>query len=287
MKYVLAAFASGILFFFIGLSVSPDDRSREEALEAELASVQRELDELIGSQSREEECESNLITLSESYGTEDLESINSLRRGCSAERLSSFDAEFVEVSARMDNLQTQADEHAAAERAAREERQRQRDQEKELRDRRREAEWSERIDRNRITDTEDVYLGLDSEPYFRKYDRGSARLTIRCRENTTALTMNFGEYVGDDSSSPYADYKNVTLRIDDQEPIVRRMDTATNNEAVGFWNGGQSIPFIKQMLGADELVVRITPYGENTREVVFPIAGLEFFIDPVRENCGW
>jgi hypothetical protein len=65
------------------------------------------------------------------------------------------------------------------------------------------------------------------------------------------------------------------------------MDTATNNEAVGFWNGGQSIPLIKQMLGADELVARITPYGENTREVVFPIAGLEFFIDPVRENCGW
>ena len=167
------------------------------------------------------------------------------------------------------------------------ERQRRKKIEEEERKRKQDAKWSERVERNRITDTEDVYLTLSSEPYFRKYDRGSATLFVRCKENTTALILNFGEYVGDDSSSPYADFKNVTLRIDDQEPVTRRMDTATNNEAVGFWNGGQSIPFIKQMLGADELVVRITPYGENTREVLFPIAGLEFFIDPVRENCGW
>ena len=63
MKYVLTAIMSGIVFFFVGLSVSPNDESAREGLEAELASVQRELDEIINVKSREEMCEGNLITL--------------------------------------------------------------------------------------------------------------------------------------------------------------------------------------------------------------------------------
>jgi len=75
--------------------------------------------------------------------------------------------------------------------------------------------------------------------------------------------------------------------LDDQNPIVKRMDVATNNEAVGLWSGGASIPFIKSMIGKKRMVVRITPYGENTREMTFPIEGLEYFIDPLRESCNW
>ena len=130
-------------------------------------------------------------------------------------------------------------------------------------------------------------MRVDSDTYQQRFGRGTATLAVRCVENTTAFVINFGEYLGDDSSSVYEKWKRVTIRLDDQNPIVKRMDVATNNEAVGLWNGGTSIPFIKSMIGKKQMVVRITPYGENTREMTFPIEGLEYFIDPLRESCNW
>lgn len=287
MKYVIGLVLACVVSFFLGSTFSSGGKTELENLRLELETTEQELTKLKSEKSRAEECEVDLVELAKSFAALDLGEIKILRQSCSAERLLKFDAEFKPIADRISVLESENQKRAEVERLELEAEKKQREKENELREKKRAAKWRESTDTNRITDTRDVYLTLQSEPYSQKYGTHSATLTLRCQEKTTALTINIGEYVGDDSSSVYESWKNVTLRIDDRAPVVRRMSVATNNEAVGFWNGGTSIPFIKQMIGADRLVARITPYGENPREIVFPISGLEYFVDGLRENCGW
>lgn len=141
--------------------------------------------------------------------------------------------------------------------------------------------WEISTNTSRMDGSPRVYLTLDSEDevsvgYGR---RARPMLALRCLENTTALFVSGEWYLSDTSS--------VQWRIDDEKPVAQTWHVATNKKAVGLWDGGRSIPFIKSMLGKKTLLIRITTYNDGSREMAFNIEGLDKVIEPLRTACKW
>lgn len=141
--------------------------------------------------------------------------------------------------------------------------------------------WRVSEDTSLMEDTKDVYLRTDSSSYLDKYNQSTrTTLMVRCRENTTSVIFLFDEYLGLDTTK-------VQYRIDKQSPITKNMRISTNNKSAGLWNGNVAIPFAKALFDRSQLTVRVTPYGENPREMTFNISNLETEIKPLRDACGW
>lgn len=148
--------------------------------------------------------------------------------------------------------------------------------------------WLFREDTSPIDDSRNVYLSTSSLEGIPGRYRGSlARPTlyVRCVENTTALIVHMdGHFM---VSSQYHSYGDVDLRIDDNQAFSKSMIESNDNKALGLWNGGTSIPLIRQLFGAEKLIVRATPHRESSMTMEFDISGLEEEIAPLREACHW
>lgn len=141
---------------------------------------------------------------------------------------------------------------------------------------------------SQIDDSPSVTLRADSnERIGDRIGRNAApaTLSLSCIENTTRLTINMND--NHMASSPYHDWGHVTMRIDSRQAFTRRMQESTNNLVLGLWRGGQSIPVIRDMFGAEKLTVRATPYGKSPITVTFDISGLQEEITPLRQACNW
>lgn len=147
------------------------------------------------------------------------------------------------------------------------------------------SDWSVRVDRSALDDSKTVVLTLSSKDQFlSQYSQlESGTLIIRCMENTTSLyTIWGGHFMSDNGNSGRVDY-----RVDDKTASRVSMRESSDNKALGLWNGGQSIPFIKRLFDAKQLYIRATPYSESAVEMSFNITGLQKAIEPLREACSW
>ncbi|MEP1201643.1 type VI secretion system-associated protein TagO [Tateyamaria sp.] len=147
------------------------------------------------------------------------------------------------------------------------------------------SQWTKRVDKSAIDDSKEVYMSVKSKDLLpaRFGTRQEARLLLRCMENTTVAYFTWGGHHLADLQS----YGKVTYRVDEKKAVTRRFQESTDNQALGLWNGGSSIPFIKQLFDAETLVVRITPYSESPMETTFNISGLETEIAELRDTCSW
>jgi len=145
--------------------------------------------------------------------------------------------------------------------------------------------WRQATDKSKIDDSKSVYLQLESNNSVsgRFGSAGPATLTLRCLENKTAVVFQFaGAFMADIQG-----YGDITYRIDDKKAQTRSFVESTNNESLGLWSGGSSIPFIKALFGAKTLYVRAVPYNENPVEAEFNVAGLDDHIGELRQACRW
>lgn len=147
------------------------------------------------------------------------------------------------------------------------------------------GEWEKVVEISKLTDEKSVFLSLKSENDLlgRFQGSGPATLHLRCLENTTSIfiVMN-GHFLADIQG-----YGQVEYRIDNGTMRSRGFSESTDNEALGLWNGGQSIPFIKAFLGGRKLILRLTPYNQSPMTVEFNIAGIDDAIKELRETCSW
>lgn len=148
------------------------------------------------------------------------------------------------------------------------------------------GKWQVRSEKSAITDKTDVFMSVVSTEIIDcGFNRGGQiRLTLRCMDDATSVIFDTGCHM---ASSDYNNYGHVTYRTDADKAQVARMDASTNNQALGLWNGGRSIPMIKNMLGKSEMIVKMTPYSENPFTATFEIGGLDQSIKPLREACAW
>lgn len=144
--------------------------------------------------------------------------------------------------------------------------------------------WDVRETVSSLDDSKKVTLTTDAlGPNMGRFGR-EIRLTLlaACRENTTNVWIHFGGHF-------MSDYQHgtVTYRIDKNKPRKKKFRESNNNEALGLWSGRTAIPFLKDLLGHETLLVRASPHSENALEATFDISGLELAIVPLREACGW
>ena len=146
------------------------------------------------------------------------------------------------------------------------------------------TKWVSRAETSPLDDTINVYLRIESDEHIRGRSGSSGPMTmhVQCRENTTMFYVHFnGLFMSDHR------HGTVTYRLDDKPAQKRRFQESNNNKALGLWNGGSSIPFIKQMLGHKKMLVQGTPHSESAVMATFTIEGLEQEVEQLRKSCNW
>jgi type VI secretion system protein VasI len=148
------------------------------------------------------------------------------------------------------------------------------------------GKWSVRVETSKITDRQDVFVSVSSDQNVPPRFGGTgtpAELLIRCKDNTTSLTVWFaGQFMASSGG-----FDRVTYRLDKQPAVNDRWDESTNNQHMGLWSGGESIPLIKKLFGAENFLLQATPFSESSITLDFKVGGLENAVKPLREACGW
>lgn len=142
-------------------------------------------------------------------------------------------------------------------------------------------EWRVTEEASRMDGSATVFMSLSAdEPVPTSYGTMTRpSLHIRCRERATNLFIAGEWFLGNDVP--------VMFRLDKDKPVQQTWQASSDSKAAGLWNGGTSIPFIKAMLGREQLLVRVTPYRDGPREMAFSIGGLAKAVEPLRKACGW
>jgi type VI secretion system protein VasI len=141
------------------------------------------------------------------------------------------------------------------------------------------GKWSVRTDQSPIDDSLNVSVSVHSEETVRSgYNIVSPSLFVRCAEKRTNVFLNWGLYLGLDST-------RMLTRFDETPATTNTWSISTDNKAV--FVRGSDIAFAKKMMNHDKLLIQISPYGESPVMATFNISGLSEAIKPLREACSW
>lgn len=144
--------------------------------------------------------------------------------------------------------------------------------------------WSVSTEVSSLDDSKNVFLISEALETNRGRFGNEVRfrLLVACRENVTSVWIHFGGMF-------MSDYQHgkVTYRLDKQKAKSKSFRESNNNEALGLWNGGSAIPFIRELFGHERLLIVATPHSESSVEATFDISGIEDVIIPLKEACKW
>ncbi len=139
-----------------------------------------------------------------------------------------------------------------------------------------------------IDDSNNVHLNIPSErPVQVSFEELRPTLHLRCAERTTDVFINVGHYLGTDSVQ-------ATIRLDDKEARQSSWSISSDFKAMFFRHAeadGSAIfedsEFVKQLICAERMLVRVTPWGESPITVTFDLRGLHDAVIALREACAW
>lgn len=144
--------------------------------------------------------------------------------------------------------------------------------------------WRVRTNVNPIDDTQTVTLSLTAETGTSRFGE-PVTFIARCKSNTTEAYVVWGDFLGDDSSDVYSEWKRVTVRIGAGQPREEWWGVSTDRNATfaPSWAGN----FLKELLDENRLVLQTIPYGENPNTAIFEVAGLRNVLGELAETCNW
>lgn len=145
--------------------------------------------------------------------------------------------------------------------------------------------WRTVESNNPIDDTKTVSATGESDVDLTTGTENQISLTVRCQSGKTEMWVNWVDYLGDDSSDVYNDWKRVTVRVGKEQAVTQRWDLSTDNNAT--FAPGSPIELIKRMIRADQVVFQTTPYSEGQVTAVFKMAGFAKAVEGVARQCGW
>ena len=134
------------------------------------------------------------------------------------------------------------------------------------------GKWIIRSPSDEISGSQNVFAFLSGN---------GANITLRCMDNTTAIYFDLTDY----TTTGTLDGATIKYRLDDKQSN-RWFTTSVDGTAHGLWSGGQSIPFVKELIGKTEFDIRLPTYG-GTRTVTYNITGIDYVAQRVREACNW
>lgn len=147
------------------------------------------------------------------------------------------------------------------------------------------GKWQVTEDKSQLDDSATVVLTLASDNTIQGQfgSPGPATLLLRCKENTTSVFL----VLNDQFLSDIQGFGTVDYRIDSGKSGKVRMQSSTDNKALGLWSGGTAIPFATKLLKGAKIVLRATPFNESPQEVTFDLTGLPTAVEPLRKSCKW
>jgi type VI secretion system protein VasI len=125
-------------------------------------------------------------------------------------------------------------------------------------------------------ESSDVITGL-----FGSIERVS--LVIQCQQNTTSVYFNFGE----NFMSDVGGRGQLAYRVDNRVPASRSMTASEDNSSLGLFGGLVAIPFVRELFGAESLLIRVQTFEDQPIEATFTLTGLDEAIGPLRGRCNW
>lgn len=137
------------------------------------------------------------------------------------------------------------------------------------------GKWRFSSSKNPVDDSKTEILMLEASAGANRYGE-PVTLILRCKSNETELYVSWDDYLGRNNQ--------VLHRIGNKEAKVTNWTLSTDSKATFKPN---SIPFIKEMLMADKLVLQVTPYNESPVTAIFDTSGLDQAIKTLRETCRW
>ncbi len=138
------------------------------------------------------------------------------------------------------------------------------------------GKWRLRTDTSPMDDSKSFYLSLDAEaPVGTGFREGTPMMIIRFREGDFECYITYPLFLGSDST-------DVTVRIGRQQPVTRKWSISTDRKAI--FAPGDARQFVRSLMNAESLVVRLTPYGESPATTSFDIHGLNEAIAPIMEE---
>ena len=144
--------------------------------------------------------------------------------------------------------------------------------------------WQKGVAVNPLDDTRTVTLYLPAE-FGTSRTGDPVALVARCMSDKTEAYVIWGDYLGDDSSSVYSDWKHVTVRVGNGTARQERWGVSTNRESTFApdWAGS----FLKELLDEERLVLQTIPYGQSPVTAIFDVSGLRSVLGYLAETCDW
>jgi type VI secretion system protein VasI len=102
-------------------------------------------------------------------------------------------------------------------------------------------------------------------------------LTIRCRENKTEVFIDWDQFLGSDEAY-------IRYRIGSTAAQEELWGVSPDNEAAF---ADRPLPFIRDLLTADSLLVETLPHLRNIARAQFDVRGLSNVIEHVQKACNW
>lgn len=145
-------------------------------------------------------------------------------------------------------------------------------------------EWHLQTTDNPIDDSKTVTLSLASKSGVSRAGKPIV-FVGRCKSNKTEAFVDWGDYLGDDSSDVYSAWKDVIIRIGKSPAHSQRWGISTDRKATFAldWPGA----LLKDLLDQDRLVLQTTPYGENPTTAIFDVSGLRDVLGDLAKRCNW
>ena len=106
-------------------------------------------------------------------------------------------------------------------------------------------------------------------------------LTVRCFEAEPGVVWSWREAIFSNNG-----VAAMQLRLDAGEVAWIRPRAADSRDAA-FFNGKEAVALIKRMLEADRMVAMYMPALDNSREVIFDLAGLDAAVEEIQAACPW
>lgn len=139
--------------------------------------------------------------------------------------------------------------------------------------------WTIKTEQKPLLDSLNVTVTTTSPDFVKcRWGTRQPKLVFAC-ENSQPLVY-FATHCRI-STSLFDDYGEVTYRIDDRSVQTKLFSESEDNRSMGLWDPTDVVPFIKSLLGSQQIVAKIKPYSDEPFTATFQTAGLSDAIAPL------
>jgi hypothetical protein len=140
--------------------------------------------------------------------------------------------------------------------------------------------WSISRPTSKMDDSIGIIAIVKGSEYQDLFVKKTPSFIVRCVERSTAAYLDLKTYI-------HLESRTVRYRLDTRPAKTETWRTSTDYEAVGLWRPPESIAFVRSMVAAQQLLIRVQPAALSPLEMTFDIAGIDQVAKEISSLCKW